>query len=122
MKKLILLLSILSATHLTTAQTIEKSSIDSGGASASAGNIEVLYTIGEVNVQELSSSTVSVSEGFISASQVVIKINPAIFLQGPYMAGSLTDGLRAGGILPTTSPYTDALICNASVFNTTGTN
>ena len=48
------------------AQSIEKFSIDSGGASTSAGGIEVLYTIGEVNVQELSVGNIQISEGFIN--------------------------------------------------------
>lgn len=49
------------------AQTIEKFSIDSGGNSTSNGNITVLYTIGEVNVQELNTANIFISEGFISS-------------------------------------------------------
>src|SRR5690606_15214558 len=49
------------------AQTIEKFSIDSGGNSTSNGNITVLYTIGEVNVQELNAANIFISEGFISS-------------------------------------------------------
>ena len=48
------------------AQTIEKFSIDSGGAALSVGNIQIVYTIGEVVIQEYSSGNVAVSEGFIS--------------------------------------------------------
>ncbi|MDY0090538.1 MAG: T9SS type A sorting domain-containing protein [Flavobacteriaceae bacterium] len=48
------------------AQTIEKFSIDSGCYSTSNGNITVLYTIGEVNVQELNAGNILLSEGFIS--------------------------------------------------------
>ena len=48
------------------AQSIEKFSIDSGGASYSAGGIEILYTIGEVNVQEVNVGGITVSEGFIN--------------------------------------------------------
>ncbi len=48
-------------------QFIEKFSIDSGGASATMGSIQILYTIGEVAVREISTPTVSVSEGFISS-------------------------------------------------------
>lgn len=51
----------------TQAQTIEKFSIDSGGNSTSNGNITVLYTIGEVNVQELNAGNILLSEGFISS-------------------------------------------------------
>lgn len=51
------------------AQTIEKSTVDSGGASIVNG-LEVLYTIGEVNVQEVTLGNVSISEGFINGSVV----------------------------------------------------
>lgn len=103
-------------------QSIEKFSIDSGGASVSAGGIQILYTIGEVNVAEYSTATLSVSEGFINSTKLQIKINPAVFLQGPYSAGLMLDNLRNNGLIPTTSTYTDALSCNSSVFTTTGTN
>lgn len=49
------------------AQTIEKFSIDSGGNSISNGNIIVLYTMGEVNVQEINAGNILLSEGFISS-------------------------------------------------------
>ena len=49
MKSIVLICALLFF-NLCQAQTIEKFSIDSGGDSASNGNIEVLYTIGEVNV------------------------------------------------------------------------
>jgi hypothetical protein len=106
-------------------QTIQKFSIDSGGASATAGGIQILYTIGEVNVQELSAGTVQISEGFINA-ELKININPKLFLQGPLLApvtaGLMNDNLRSANYLPTTSPYADAATCNASVFNITGNN
>src|SRR5690606_30167645 len=49
------------------AQTLEKFSIDSGGNMASSSNITILYTIGEVNVQELNTGNILLSEGFISS-------------------------------------------------------
>ncbi len=67
MKKLILI-AIMVIWNLSFSQTIEKSSIDSGGASVTVGNIQLLYTIGEVFVAERSAATISVSEGFISAT------------------------------------------------------
>jgi len=107
------------------AQTIEKSSIDSGGASATSENIQILYTIGEVNVQELSNPDLSISEGFINA-EFKILINPKVFLQGPSIepttSGIMNDDLRGNGLLPTVSPYEDNVTCNSTVFNTTGNN
>ena len=108
---------------LGTAQTIEKFSIDSGGASVTSGNLQVLYTLGEVHVQEASAGNIQLSEGFINAS-LQIKINPKLFLQGPSLnpatAGLMNDNLRSLGYLPTTSPYPDAATCNSSVFVTIG--
>ena len=103
-------------------QSIEKFSIDSGGASATAGNIEIFYTLGEVNVQERAAGNIQVSEGFINPQVVALKVSPKVFLQGPYMtpanAGLMNDDLRT--MLSTTSPYPDALTCAASVFTVTG--
>ncbi|NCP06909.1 MAG: hypothetical protein GW817_10885 [Flavobacteriales bacterium] len=42
------------------------------------------------------------------------------YLQGPYGAGIMLDGLRTTGNIPTTSPYIDGMTCNASVFTVTG--
>ncbi|WP_353780233.1 hemagglutinin protein [Winogradskyella sp. 3972H.M.0a.05] len=106
-------------------QTIEKFNIDSGGASASAGNIEVLYTIGEVAVREVNVGSVSISEGFI-APEFKLRIHPEMFLQGamlnPTSIGLMNDDLRAASYIPTTSPYADGATCNASVFSVTGNN
>ena len=107
------------------AQSIERFSIDSGGASASAGGIQILYTIGEVNVQEHNTETISVSEGFINSSFRIL-IDPKVFLQGPSInpdiVGQMNDDLRAANYIPITSPYADNATCNASVFNVTGAN
>lgn len=120
-----LLYLVLVMSSLCFSQTIEKFSIDNGGAFATAGNLQILYTIGEVNVQELSTGNVQISEGFINA-ELKININPKLFLQGPLLApvtaGLMNDNLRSGNYLPTTSPYADAAICNTSVFNVTGNN
>lgn len=106
-------------------QTIEKFSIDSGGAYSAAGNLQVIYTIGEVNVHEANAGNTQLSEGFINAS-LTIKISPRLFLQGPSLnpetAGLMNDNLRTLGYLPTTSPYPDTATCNASVFSITGNN
>lgn len=54
MRTLLIILLVLSYVKMTQGQTIEKFSIDSGGASVTAGGIEILYTIGEVAVAERS--------------------------------------------------------------------
>ncbi len=51
-----------------------------------------------------------------------------VFLQGPLLNPNtgeeslMRDDLRVAGYIPTMSPYTDALTCEASVFDTTGEN
>ena len=125
MKKKISILVALSLSLVIHSQTIEKFSIDSGGASVSAGGIEILYTIGEVNVAESSTPELSISEGFINA-EFRILIDTKVFLQGPLVSPDtpnlMNDDLRAGSYIPTTSPYSDNATCNASVFSVTGNN
>ncbi|MBO3116813.1 hypothetical protein J4050_08645 [Winogradskyella sp. DF17] len=54
---------------LAVGQSTEKSSIDSGGASSTIGNLAVVYSIGEVAVNEISAGSLIVSEGFIGPLQ-----------------------------------------------------
>lgn len=106
------------------AQNIQRNSIDSGGAATTTGNLQIMYTIGEVNVQEFSGS-INVSEGFINAG-LKIKISPIVFLQGslfnPSTIGLMNDNLRSNNYIPTTSPYADNATVDASVFTVTGNN
>ena len=68
MKHKITKIAILSlfAISFCQAQTLYKSGIDSGGDNVKVGNIKLLYTVGEANVQELTVGGTRVSEGFIS--------------------------------------------------------
>jgi len=45
------------------------------------------------------------------------------YLSGPYNTSTnmMNDDLRAGGLIPTTSPYGDGATCDVSVFSVTGT-
>ena len=123
MKKIILI-PVLLFTTILVGQNIYKSSIDIGGASASAGNIQILFTIGEVAVQEASVDNIIISEGFIGKA-FEVKIDAKLFLQGPFLnpttPGLMNDNLRSLGYLPTTSPYGDETTAVASVFNLGGT-
>ena len=65
MNKVLLISAMVFSTSLF-GQSIYKSSVDSGGALAVNGNLEMLYTIGEVNVQELTTGNIYLSEGFIN--------------------------------------------------------
>lgn len=121
--KQFLIIPVMLFSSILGAQSIFKSSIDSGGASSSNGDIQVVYTIGEVFVAEQSAGDINLSEGFISA-ELDINIDPKIFLQGPYDTNTslMFDDLRSTANIPTTSPYADVLTCDASVFNATGNN
>lgn len=66
MKGRLTILTCLLLVSISFGQTIEKFSIDSGGLSIFTENRQMLYTIGEVNVQELSTGNFQVSEGFIN--------------------------------------------------------
>ncbi len=121
MKTALTILILLLVPFFGMSQSIEKFSIDSGGASSTVGNIEILYTIGEVNVQEFANGSIQVSEGFINPLQLSISINPKILLEGPSAGGGLmSDDLRSSSVIPLTSPYPDAKTTMAAVFTATG--
>jgi hypothetical protein len=57
-----------------------------------------------------------------------IALSPKVYLQGPLSNPNtgeetlMRDDLRLANLLPTTSPYADGLLCDISVFSTTGVN
>ncbi|WP_299680977.1 hemagglutinin protein [uncultured Dokdonia sp.] len=128
MKKAFIFISLVFMSNVF-AQTIDRFSIDNGGASTTVGNISILYTIGEVQVAERSTAILSVSEGFIVPQRIRIRIHPIVFLQGAYTNPNtgeellMRDDLRIASsiLIPTTSPY-DSTTCDPSVFTTTGAN
>lgn len=63
--KTTIFITALLINQIAFSQTIKKSSIDNGGASVSNANNQMIYTIGEVNVKEVTVGDVSISEGFI---------------------------------------------------------
>ena len=65
MKKITSLLILLTSLTAISQTAIEKSTIDSGGATTTNGTLTMVYTIGEVAVQENTNGTVHISEGFI---------------------------------------------------------
>ncbi|XMO85930.1 T9SS type A sorting domain-containing protein [Algibacter sp. AS12] len=83
MKTKIIILSLLIS-YLGNSQAIDKYSIDSGGGLASADGIQMVYTIGEVNVQELRVNSMLLSEGFINGDmeQITLSSNNLEFESG----------------------------------------
>ena len=69
MKKLFTILIFLLAITGFSQTAIEKSSIDSGGATVSSGSLSMVYTLGEVAVQEMTIGNIHISEGFICAEK-----------------------------------------------------
>lgn len=67
MKTKLILLMALFISFISYSQSVYKSSIDSGGASISASDIQLLFTIGEVAVQETTNMNITISEGFIDS-------------------------------------------------------
>ena len=121
MKQAILIITTLFWGSLV-GQSIYKSSIDSGGGSATNGNIQVIYTIGEVNVREASAGNIVLSEGFISGA-LQIHIDSKLFLEGPYDSGSsalMFDYLRSSDLIPLDTPYIDGKSINPTVLTVTG--
>lgn len=127
--KILYTLAFLGIFCASNAQSIDRFSIDSGGTSATAGGINIVYTIGEVHIAERTSPTISISEGFIVPQFINIRIHPIVFLQGAFINPNtgeellMRDDLRIASsvLIPTTSPY-DSTTCDPSVFTTTGTN
>lgn len=68
MKNKFTLLALMLVSIVSSSQSIYKSSIDAGGALAINGDIEMLYTIGNTNIQELAIGDIQMSEGFISGN------------------------------------------------------
>ncbi len=66
MKTVITLISLLFVQFSFSQLSIKKSSIDSGGEISQNGNTFMLYTIGEVVVNENTTTTLQISEGFIN--------------------------------------------------------
>lgn len=59
-----------------------------------------------------------------TTENLVVRVSPKVFLQGPFdtVSGLMNDNLRIASVIPTTSPYADALTANATVFSVTGSN
>ena len=103
-------------------QSIERQVLASSGNTISNSTVQLDFTLGETIVGDISNSNVILNQGFHQGTiQVAITINPVVYLQGPFSGSLMNDGLRSGGYLPTTSPYSDNLTCNSSVFNSGGT-
>lgn len=70
MKKITSILILFISISAFSQTAIKKSSIDSGGATTTNGTVTMVYTMGEVAVQENTNGTVHISEGFLSPDMI----------------------------------------------------
>lgn len=125
MRQIIFIITLLISNTLFS-QTIERTVVGASGTTLSNVNASLDFTVGELVVATSSNGNNTLTQGFQQEVIVLkIKLAPIVFLQGPLTtSGSITmdDSLRVNSLLPTTSPYSDGLTCDSSVFNTTGNN
>ena len=86
-------------------------------------NIPGIYTI-TYNVSDNAGNAALEVTRTVTIIQPDITLDVTMFLQGAYDAsnGLMRDDLRAAGLIPTSSPYTDTATTEATVFDTTGNN
>ncbi len=69
--KRILLFFLMLFVYVATAQvSLKKSSISTSGGTMTSGNQEVIFTVGETNIQEVDTGNMHLSEGFIGPDVV----------------------------------------------------
>ena len=121
-------MALLLLTTMGYSQSTERQVIGSSGAILTDGAIaSIEFTVGELVVSKITDGTTALTQGF-HQPLVQIKISALVLLQGAAINPNtleetlMRDDLRVGGYLPTTSPYADGLICNASVLSVIGKN
>ncbi len=65
MKKILIIISIFTFTWASAQVEVRKSSLSTGGGSSNVGTTHLVFTVGEIAVQEHTQSSVHLSEGFI---------------------------------------------------------
>lgn len=115
---------ILFITSSLCSQTLERTVIGSSGTTLSTANASLDFTIGELVVTTNSNGSTTLNQGFHQESIILkIKLSPIAFLQGSLVTSGTTtmdDSLRSNSLLPTTSPYSDGLTCETTIFDNTG--
>ncbi len=110
--------------NLMFSQTLERSVIGSSGKTLSNANGSLNFTVGELVTATGSNNGVILAQGFHQEEiKLKIKLSPVVFLQGPLVTSGtaiMDDSLRSSDLIPTTSPYADAITCESSVFNVSG--
>ena len=117
------------AFYLGFGQSIERQVIGSAGETLTNGSVQLDFTVGELVVSTITDGTTTLTQGFHQGEiQLLINLSAVAYLQGAALNPNsgedtlMRDDLRVANYIPTTSPYTDNLVCNSSVFTVTGVN
>ena len=109
-----------------TSDVLDKVVIDLDRHGLSNGRLRIADNAGDLTSAAYIAYNNLITKGWdidVTGPQVV-SLSPIVYLQGPLLspddAGLMNDDLRQAGYLPTTSPYSDALTVNASVFDDGG--
>ncbi len=82
MKNLLTIIALLTISFGFGQTAIKKSSISTGGGTASVGNTTIIYTLGELAIQENTVGAVHLSEGFIGPDLMALGVEDYGQLQG----------------------------------------
>ena len=112
----------------TQAQEIDRQVIAAAGETLSNSDIMLDFTVGELAVSTLDGATLTLNQGFhqnvISltlSAEVIMFLEGAAFDAATGEEDLMRDTLRAVGVIPTTSPYTeDEATTTTAVFDVTG--
>ncbi|NQY28015.1 MAG: hemagglutinin protein [Flavobacteriaceae bacterium] len=124
-----IVIALLLLTTIGYSQSIERQVIGSAGTTLTDGaTASIDFTVGELVVSTITDGTTTLTQGFHQGEiQLAINLSAVAFLQGAALSPNtgeeslMRDDLRVSGDVPTTSPYTDAITCVATVLNTGGT-
>lgn len=124
MKHIIKIIIFVFGLTASQAQNIEREVVSSAGGTITDGAITMDFTIGELAVTTITDGATTLTQGFQQGGVLLgVKVNPTVFLQGALLGS--TDNLMRDDLrelyVPTTSPYSDALTCDVSVFTDGGT-
>ena len=89
---------------------VERRVVGNAGGAAQIGGVHVEWTLGEALVSMIENNGFRLTQGFHQNSTYRLRLNLRALLQGPYLdpIARMTDGLRSGGLIPFTEPYTAA--------------
>lgn len=90
-----------------TAQTLAPHAVLSGGGSGSGGSTSLSWSLGQPTSSTYGTPTTVATAGVQQPEGVVLRMNIAAMLEGPYDANTdlMHDSLRVRGLLPITEPF-----------------